>query len=127
MKSEITVRALPENPEDTPATVEQLINAAAQEDGYWLQRVGEAFAKGGFTVRRLEREPAHLSVWTAWLTASRVGRPGDKKGSAKQIRKVLAQAGLKIRAGELSVLDHRRNGNVKCAFVLGTELPPVDF
>ena len=107
--------------------MEQLIRAVTQEDGYWPKRVEGAFVRAGFVVRRLERQEAHLSVWTACLNVGTVKLLADKRGAAKQMRKLLAKAGLRIRAGELSVLDQRRNGNVKCAFVFGSESLPNDL
>ncbi len=126
MKEEITPQGLPDYPSDTTETMEQIVNAITQEDGYWGERIRAACSRAGFTVRRLEREPMHPSVWVAYLNVRDLQLLPDKTSSSKQIRLLLRKAGLRIRAGELSVLDQRRNGRVKCAFVLGSQMPVPD-
>ncbi len=127
MKAYPGIEHVPDDPDNTPATMHGLINVILEADDYWPQRVESAFAKGGFTVRLVEREEPHVSVWVAYLKADSVAMLApDKKGVTKQLRKLLAKAGLKIRPGELTVLYRRPNGNVKCVFMLGRELPPTD-
>ncbi len=126
MQQEITPQGLPDYPADTTETMEQIVNAITQEDGYWGERIRAACAKARFEVRRLEREPVHPSVWVAYLNVGDLQLMPDKKSSSKQIRRLLWKGGLRIRAGELSVLDQRRDGRVKCAFVLGSEMPVLD-
>ncbi len=126
MKQEITLQGLPDYPADTTEMMEQIVNAITQEDGYWGERIRAACAKARFEVRRLEREPVHPSVWVAFLNVGNLQLMPDKKSSSKQIRQLLRKAGLGIRPGELTVLDHRRDGRVKCAFVLGSQMPVLD-
>jgi hypothetical protein len=119
-------RPLPEDPSDSPATVSHLTEVASGDDGYWPQRVESAFTKVGFGVRRLAREEYHPTVWVIWLTRGSVDLPKDNKVASNQVRRALAKLGLKIRAGELTVLE-QRGDRLRCAFMCGTPAPPIDI
>jgi len=106
-------------------TIERAVEAATDADNYWEGRVRNAFSKAGLDVQSLEREPYH-AVWTVSLNVGEDDFPADKNIASKQIRKSLAKAGLKIRAGELTVLEQRR-GIVKAVFVFGSVLPSIDI
>jgi len=116
---------MPENPDDSDGMMERLADAATGDDGYWPNRIKQAFSKGGFAVHRLERE-AHHPVWIAWLNVGSSDLPADRKLAAKLLRKALAEAGLRIRAGELDVVERRRD-RVKCVLLFGTVLPELDL
>lgn len=106
-------------------TIDRAVEAATDSDNYWEGRVRDAFAQAGLAVHRLEREPFH-PVWIVWLKVGLEDFPADRKLASRHIRKALAKAGLKIRAGELDVLERRR-GIVKTAFMFGSQLPAVDL
>jgi hypothetical protein len=116
---------MPEDPDDSDAMMERLADAATGADGYWPDRVKQAIAKAGFAVRSLERE-AHHPVWIVWLNVGSGDLPADRKLAVKLIRKALAEAGLRIHAGELDVVERPR-GRAKVVFVFGTQLPPIDL
>jgi len=116
---------LPETIDEACVTEERAVDAATDSDGYWPNRVKQAFSKAGFAVHRLEREDHH-PVWIVWLNVGAGDLPADRKLATKQIRKALGQAGLRIRAGELDVVERRRD-RVKCVFLFGSQLPPIDL
>src|SRR5689334_21020240 len=95
---------LPENPEDE-ALLDQITDAGAGCDGYWERRVEAAFEGAGFTICNIQREEAHQTVWAVSLSLNSVELVADKKGAAKQIRKLIVKAGLGVRPNELSVID----------------------
>ena len=115
----------PEAIDETCITIERAVHAATDDDGYWPNRIKQAFSKGGFAVHRLERE-AHHPVWIVWLNVGSGDLPADRKLAAKLLRKALAEAGLRIRAGELDVVERRRD-RVKCVLIFGAVLPELDL
>jgi hypothetical protein len=118
-------RLTPEAIDESCITIERAVHAATDDDGYWPNRIKQAFSKAGFAVHRLERE-AHHPVWIVWLNAGSSDLPADRKLAAKQIRKALGAAGLRILAGELDVVERRRD-RVKCVFLFGAVLPELDL
>jgi hypothetical protein len=116
---------IPEDPDDPLLTEEHLVDAATGDDGYWPNRVKQAFSKAGYAIHSQERE-AHHPVWIVWLNVGPGDLPADRKLASKKIRKALAQAGLQIRAGELDVVEQRR-GRIKVAFLFGSQLPAIDL
>ena len=115
----------PESIDESCITEERAVEAATDGDAYWPRRVTNAFAKPGLTVHRLKREEHH-PVWVIWLGVGSVELPADKKGAAKQIRKLLATGGLQIQREELTVLE-RRGDRVRCVFLFGSQLPAIDL
>lgn len=126
MKPKIIPRPLPDTPDDSDAIMEHVINLVTGNDGYWPHRVESAFSKAGLAIRWVEREEAHPSVWTVWLTRGSLDLPKDNKVASKQIRRALAKCGLRIRPGEMTVLE-QRGDKLKCVFLFGSAAPPVDL
>ncbi len=126
MKNKKNLPALPECPDDSDATLQLLLEVAARDETFLPQRVQCAFADAGFTVRRCEREETHPTVWTIWLTRISMDLSKNNQVAGKQIRRALAEHGLKIGPGEFTVLEQRDN-KLRCAFLLGTPPPPPDF
>ena len=115
---------IPEDPDDSDALMERLADAATGDDGYWPNRVKQAFAKAGYAIHSQARQ-AHHPVWLIWSNVGPDDLPADRKLASKKIRKALAQAGLQIRAGGLDVVEKRR-GMIKVAFLFGSQLPAID-
>jgi len=111
--------------DDACITTDWAVEAATDGDHYWVGRVRNAFAMAGLAVQKLEREEHH-PVWVVQLSVGLSDLPTDRKLASKQLRKALAKAGLKIRAGELDVVERRRDG-AKVVFVFGTQLPSFDL
>src|SRR2546426_8187708 len=111
--------ALPDDPVDSPATMERIIDVVTNSDAFLAQRVRNAFVKAGFGIRRITREEYHPTVWVIWLTRGCVDLPRDNNVASKEVRRALAKCGVKIRAGELTVLE-QRGDKLKCAFLYGS-------
>jgi hypothetical protein len=92
-------------------------------DDYWHHRIRRVLGAAGFVTRRIEREEAH-PVWLMWLTRKSFDLAADNQTAAKQIRKILCKAGIKIRRDELSVVS-RSKDRLRCAFVLELGAPGV--
>jgi hypothetical protein len=125
MTNKRILHILPDDPDGSNVTVDQLVDAATGEDGYWPNRVKQAFVKAGFAIHRLEREPHH-PVWMIWLNVGRGDLPADKKAATKQLRGALVKAGLQLGPDEITILD-RRPRRLKCVFVYASVLPAIDL
>jgi hypothetical protein len=125
LTSKARPEALPDDPKDSPVTMQHILKAASGDDQYWPQRIETAFTNAGFRVRRLEREQYHPTVWTVMLMRGCVELPKDNTAAAKQVRRILAKCGLKICAGEFSVVE-QRGDRIKCAFLYGSPPPLVE-
>jgi hypothetical protein len=129
-RSETTVvRTCTDTPEaidESCITLERAIDFATDADGYWPRRVEAAFLQAGFAIRQIQREEFHPSVWMIWLTRGPSALPKDNKAASAQIRKALSKGGLKIRAGEFTVLE-QRGEKLRCAFIYGSAGPPADI
>jgi hypothetical protein len=77
-------------------------------DSYYHCRIKRILAEAGLTLWRLERDEVH-PVWVAWIRPGKVGLAMDKMEAARQIRRILTRAGLKIPAGDLTVFDRRKD------------------
>jgi hypothetical protein len=117
--------ALPDDPADSPAMIEKIIDVVTSSDTFLPQRVANSFTRAGFGIRRIDREQYHQNVWIVWLKQGSVDLAQDNKVAAKQVRHTLAKFGLKVRSGELTILDRRRD-NIKCAFLFGSAPWPPD-
>jgi hypothetical protein len=92
-------------------------------DPYWHGRIKSVLAKAGIATRRIEREEAH-PVWQAWLTRMTFDLAPDNKAAIKQLRKVLADGGIKIVRDEFNIID-RRGDKLRCVFLLDLGAPGV--
>ncbi len=111
--------------DDKKGLKERIIEAVTGTDGYWPKRVEDALTKAGFGVRYLLREEYHPTVWKALLTRGALDLPNDNQAASKQIRRALAQQGIRIAAGELTVTGQRRD-TINIVFMFGSPMPPVD-
>ena len=124
MKTKPLPPPLPDQFDDDEAIMERIVDAVSGADGYWPRRVQTAFESAGFRIRRVQREECHQSVWQIWLTCGSCQLSQDKEAAATEVRRVLRKHGLRIPAGDLTVLE-QRGERVKCAFMFGPEGPPV--
>ena len=108
---------------DDPVALKEHIFTMLHGDDYWHDRIKRVLAAAGFVTTRIQREPEH-PVWLMWLTRTSFALDADKQTAAKQIRKLLTKAGVKILRNELSVID-RRGDKLRCAFVLELGAPGV--
>jgi hypothetical protein len=92
-------------------------------DRYWHDRIRRVLAVAGFILRRIEQEETH-PVWTMHLTRTSFDLAPDNQTAAKQIRKVLCKAGVKIRRNELSIITRSKDW-IRCAFILELGAPGV--
>lgn len=114
---------LPEDLDDPVALMEHVCRAV-EGGGFWHDRIRGVLAAAGLTITRIQREKEHPTVWLMWLTRTSFALNADKEAAAKQIRKLLVKAGIKILRNELSVID-RRGDKLRCAFVLESSAPGV--
>lgn len=117
--------ASPESVDEACITEERALAVAADAPCFLSGRVSAAFADAGFSVQRIQREEFHQSVWNVWLIRESLGLPRDSHAASKELRQVLAKCGLKIRPGEITVLEQRGN-KLRCAFIFGPDSPLVD-
>jgi hypothetical protein len=126
MKPKTILRALPDIPDDSDATMDRLLTAASGEDRYWPRRVQGAFERAGFEIRHIQREECHQSVWTIWLTCGALALPKENKIATALVRRTLDKCGLKVRAGDHTVIE-QRGDKLKCTFLFGPAGPAVDL
>jgi hypothetical protein len=77
-------------------------------DSYYHQRIERVLAQAGLRLWRLERDQVH-PVWVGWIRPGKAGLAADKAEASRQIRRILTRAGLKIKSGELTVFDRRKD------------------
>lgn len=126
MPSKPIPRPLPDDPDDSDTTMEHLLDVASGDDQYWQRRVQAAFETAGFAIRRVEREQYHQCVWRIWVTCTTCDLPRDKKAASVEVRRALGKCGLKIRPGEITVIE-QRGPQLTCAFMFGPAGPPADI
>ena len=85
-------------------------------DDYWQYRFRRVLSKAGFSVRCIEREEVH-PIWVIRLKRGSFDLSVDNRVASRQIRRVLAKSGIKVRAGELNVIE-QRGDRLRCVFIL---------
>jgi hypothetical protein len=106
------------------ATEDRVLQMLCGEgDPYWHGRIKRVLADAGIATRRIEREEAH-PVWQAWLTRTTFDLSPDTKTAIKQLRKVLAEGGIKVLRDEFNIID-RRGDKLRCVFLLDLGAPGI--
>ncbi|HZM02043.1 MAG TPA: hypothetical protein VFC44_03380 [Candidatus Saccharimonadales bacterium] len=73
---------------------------------YWHNRIRNILVKAGFTIGSLFREEVH-PIWQASLTRVTFNLSPDMKVAVKQMRKTLADGGIKIDRDQFNIIDRR--------------------
>jgi hypothetical protein len=106
---------LPEELDDPEALLRR-IHQMLDGDDYWLDRLRRVLSEAGFSVRCIEREEAH-PIWVIRLKRGSFDLSVDNRVASRQIRRVLVKSGIKVRAGELNVIE-QRGDRLRCVFIL---------
>jgi hypothetical protein len=88
---------------------------------FWHNRIGDILVKAGFVIGYLFREDVH-PIWQASLTRLTFNLSDDRKIAVKQMRKVLADGGVKIQRDQFNIAD-RRGDKIRCVFMLDLGVP----
>jgi hypothetical protein len=108
---------------DDPVALKEQIFTMLHGDDYWHDRIKRVLAAAGFITRRIEQLDSH-PVWTMHLPRTTFDLAADNPTAAKQIRKLLCKAGIKILRNELSIVSRNRDW-IRCAFILELGAPGV--
>ena len=107
--------------EEIDEVSEERLFQLLQGDHYWHDRIKRAFAHAGMATRRILREEEH-PIWQVWLTRQTFALSPEKMAAIRQLRKILADNGIKVRRNEFDII-HRRGDKIRCVFLLDLGRP----